>query len=217
MTTTATREFIIVGQCQGTGYTLWDIAPAPTDPARRQAALEELGVEAADAFGSVNIISGATARKALDAFLSDMRQQSGLDDYGLTGDSMMENLEALEKAEQPTEVEAPAATPPTVEDARVNAEVLALVAYVVRSDYPTATAVSVHMPDQEIVAILDGDTALWDGTGPALPSAMQAVRAWLVALLTHFGEEELTGLGWAAHAQREHVYTSALPVQGAAS
>ncbi|WP_086728359.1 hypothetical protein [Streptomyces carpinensis] len=86
-TTTEAREFIIVGQDQGTGYTLWDIAPAPTDPARRAAALEEIGVEAADAFGSVNTEFGTTAREAPDKFLAGMREQSGLDDYGLTADN----------------------------------------------------------------------------------------------------------------------------------
>ncbi|MDX3345916.1 magnesium chelatase domain-containing protein [Streptomyces sp. ME02-6987-2C] len=87
-----TREFIIVGQCQGTGYTLWDIAPAPTDPARRAAVLEELTVEAMDTFGSVDTEHGATAREALDRYLAGMRKQSGLDDYGLTADSQTECL-----------------------------------------------------------------------------------------------------------------------------
>ncbi|WP_328434561.1 magnesium chelatase domain-containing protein [Streptomyces sp. NBC_00425] len=96
MTTTATtaevREFIIVGQCQGTGYALWDIAPAPVDPARRAAVLEELGVDAMDAFGDVNTECGATAREALDNFLEEMREQSGLDDYDLTADSRTDRI-----------------------------------------------------------------------------------------------------------------------------
>lgn len=91
-TETSTREFILVGQCQGTGYTLWDIAPAPTDASRRATVLEELGVDAMDAFGSVNTAHGATAREALDSFLAEMREQSGLDDYGLTADSKTDNL-----------------------------------------------------------------------------------------------------------------------------
>lgn len=90
--TTLLREFIIVGQCQGTGYTLWDVAPAPTDPARRAAVLEEIGVEAADAFGSVETELGANAREAVANFLSLMRQQSGLDDYDLTDDSQTDRI-----------------------------------------------------------------------------------------------------------------------------
>ncbi|MFF5968238.1 magnesium chelatase domain-containing protein [Streptomyces collinus] len=90
------REFIIVGQCQGTGYTLWDIAPAPTDPARRAAVLEEIGVDAADALGSMNTEHGATAREALANFLADMRRQSGLDDYDLTADSRTERIDEVD-------------------------------------------------------------------------------------------------------------------------
>ncbi|CAL9536758.1 hypothetical protein [Streptomyces sp. enrichment culture] len=100
-TTTPVREFIIVGQCQGTGYTLWDIAPAPTDRARRDAVLEEIGMDAMDAFGSVNTECGATASEALERFLTDMRKQSGLDDYALTDDSQTECLT------EPTLVSAP--------------------------------------------------------------------------------------------------------------
>ncbi|MGW2951534.1 magnesium chelatase domain-containing protein [Streptomyces eurythermus] len=93
MATTTLREFIIVGQCQGTGFTLWDIAPAPTDPARRAAVLEEIGVDAADALGDVNTERGATAREAVDNFLARMRRQSGLDDYGLTPGSRMDRID----------------------------------------------------------------------------------------------------------------------------
>ncbi|MEW2568347.1 magnesium chelatase domain-containing protein [Streptomyces sp. NPDC047070] len=89
-------EFIIVGQCQGTGYTLWDIAPAPVDPTRRAVALEELGVDAMDAFGSVETVHGATPREAVANFLAQMREQSGLDDYDLTADSRTDTLENLE-------------------------------------------------------------------------------------------------------------------------
>ncbi|MDQ0762016.1 hypothetical protein [Streptomyces canus] len=96
MTSTPTREFIIVGQERGAGYALWDIAPAPTDPAKRSAVLEELGVDAADAFGDVNTEWGATPREALDNFLAIMREQSGLDDYGLTPDSRTEKLDEQE-------------------------------------------------------------------------------------------------------------------------
>ncbi|MEU6928968.1 hypothetical protein AB0A05_07370 [Streptomyces sp. NPDC046374] len=86
------REFIIVGQCQGTGYTLWDVAPAPTDPARRGALLEELGVDAMDAFGSVTCEWAATPRGAVNKLLVAQRDRSGLDDYDLTADSQTDNL-----------------------------------------------------------------------------------------------------------------------------
>ncbi|GGZ23451.1 hypothetical protein GCM10010387_15780 [Streptomyces inusitatus] len=91
-TTTESVEFIIVGQDQGTGYTLWDIAPAPTNPGRRAAVLEELGVDAMDAFGSVHTEWAATPRAAVNRLLAAMRDQSGLDDYDLTADSQTENL-----------------------------------------------------------------------------------------------------------------------------
>ncbi|MGA5497727.1 hypothetical protein ACPCSP_25525 [Streptomyces cinereoruber] len=90
------REFIIVGQDQGTGYTLWDIAPAPTDPTRRSVVLEELGVEAMDAFGSVTLEWATTPRAAVNQLLTARRDSSGLDDYGLTPDSRTENLGAEE-------------------------------------------------------------------------------------------------------------------------
>ncbi|MFC7791388.1 hypothetical protein [Streptomyces cinereoruber] len=86
------REFIIVGQDQGTGYTLWDVAPAPTDPTRRATVLEELGVEAADAFGSVTLEWAATAHAAVNQLLTALRDSSGVDDYALTPDSRTENL-----------------------------------------------------------------------------------------------------------------------------
>ncbi|MFZ3595066.1 magnesium chelatase domain-containing protein [Streptomyces sp. BH104] len=80
-------EFVIIGQDQGTSYTLWDAAPAPTDSAKRATLLEELGVEAMDACGSVNTEWGIDARTAVDKLLADLRRQSGLDTYGLSGNS----------------------------------------------------------------------------------------------------------------------------------
>lgn len=99
-TTTPVREFIIVGQDQGTGYTLWDVAPAPTDPARRAAVLEELGVDAMDALGQVSTEWATTPRQAVARLLETLREQTGLDDYGLTPDSRTENL----GPEEPTPV-----------------------------------------------------------------------------------------------------------------
>lgn len=89
----ATREFIIVGRDEGTGYTLWDVAPAPVDPVRRAAVLEEIGVDMMDVFGDVNTEHGATGREAVDAFLAAMRERSGLDDYGLTAKSYTERID----------------------------------------------------------------------------------------------------------------------------
>ncbi|MEU7323390.1 hypothetical protein ABZ682_22985 [Streptomyces griseoviridis] len=89
---TEDRDFIMVGQCQGSGYTLWDIAPAPVDLTRRQMVVEELDDEAADADGSTEIVTGATAREAVNSFLMDQRQQSGLHDYDLTADSQTDRI-----------------------------------------------------------------------------------------------------------------------------
>ncbi|WP_019548608.1 magnesium chelatase domain-containing protein [Streptomyces sulphureus] len=88
--TTATREFIIVGQDQGTSYTLWDVAPAPTNDTKRAIALEEIGVEAMDALGEVTTVWATDARAAVDQLVADLREQSGLDDYTLSPASQME-------------------------------------------------------------------------------------------------------------------------------
>ncbi|MEU1852901.1 magnesium chelatase domain-containing protein [Streptomyces sp. NPDC019990] len=90
------NAYFIAGQCQGTGYTLWDIAPAPIDLTRRAVMLEELEVEAADALGTVNVITGPTARAALDGYLADIRQYSGQDDYALTADSNLDGIDAAD-------------------------------------------------------------------------------------------------------------------------
>ncbi|WP_199570553.1 magnesium chelatase domain-containing protein [Streptomyces murinus] len=95
-TTTAagTREFIIVGQDNGTGYTLWDVAPAPDDATKRAMALEEIEIDAYDAFGSVHTEYATSARAAVDQLVAELRKQSGLDDYGLTPDSQLDNYKA---------------------------------------------------------------------------------------------------------------------------
>ncbi|WP_433856679.1 magnesium chelatase domain-containing protein [Streptomyces kronopolitis] len=85
-----TREYIIVGQRQGASYTLWDVAPAPADATKRAIALEEIGVEAMDAFGEVTTVWAASARAAVDQHVADLRERSGLDDYGLSANSNME-------------------------------------------------------------------------------------------------------------------------------
>ncbi|MEV6565884.1 magnesium chelatase domain-containing protein [Streptomyces kronopolitis] len=86
-TTGKVREFIIAGQNQGTSYTLWDVAPAPTDPTKCAIALEELQIEAMDTFGEVTTMWADTARAAVDKLVASLREQSGLDDYGLSPDS----------------------------------------------------------------------------------------------------------------------------------
>ncbi|MFF3654921.1 magnesium chelatase domain-containing protein [Streptomyces olivochromogenes] len=94
MIATQIPEFIIVGRRDAASYTLWDIAPAPFDLSRRQRVVEELDVEAADAFGQVDIIQGATAAQALDAFLDGLRWASGNPDYALAPSSDTSNLAA---------------------------------------------------------------------------------------------------------------------------
>ncbi|MFI0827262.1 hypothetical protein ACH4Q7_22715 [Streptomyces roseolus] len=89
---TTLREFIIVGQDQGTGFELWDVAPAPTDNRRRAIVLEEIGVDADDAFGSVNLEWATSPRAAVNQLITALRDQSGLDDYDLTPKSQTENL-----------------------------------------------------------------------------------------------------------------------------
>ncbi|QKW06950.1 ATP-binding protein [Streptomyces sp. NA04227] len=85
-----TREYIIVGQDQGSSYTLWDVAPAPTDATKCAIALEEIGVEAMDAFGEVTTMWAASARAAVDQHVAHLRERSGVDNYGLSPDSNME-------------------------------------------------------------------------------------------------------------------------------
>lgn len=93
-TTTETREFIIVGQDQGGSYLLWDVAPAPVDPTKRAMALEEIEIDAHDAFGSVHLEHATGARAAVDQLLSALREQSGLDDYPLSTASQLESYVA---------------------------------------------------------------------------------------------------------------------------
>ncbi|MFI9026324.1 magnesium chelatase domain-containing protein [Streptomyces sp. NPDC053560] len=87
---TQEREFIIVGQGQGTSYTLWGVAPAPADPEKRAVALEEIAVDAMDALGEVTTVFAATGREAVDKHVANMRELSGLADYGLSPDSRWE-------------------------------------------------------------------------------------------------------------------------------
>jgi hypothetical protein len=94
MTATQTPEFIIVGRRDAASYTLWDIAPAPADLTRRRKVVEELDVEAGDAFGQVDIIQGATAAEALDTFIDRLRWVSGNPDYALAPNSNTSNLAA---------------------------------------------------------------------------------------------------------------------------
>ncbi|WP_329046879.1 MULTISPECIES: hypothetical protein [unclassified Streptomyces] len=89
---TETREFIIVGKNTGASYTLWDVMPAPTDRARRDMVLEEIGVDVHDAFGSCHMQWATTATGAVNQLLTALREVSGVDDYALSEDS---NRDAL--------------------------------------------------------------------------------------------------------------------------
>ena len=88
-TTIGTREFIIVGQERGGSYCLWDVAPAPTDTTKRAIALEEIEIDAFDAFGSVHTEYATSAREAVDQLVNALREQSGIDSYGLAEDSQL--------------------------------------------------------------------------------------------------------------------------------
>ncbi|GAA2948367.1 magnesium chelatase domain-containing protein [Kitasatospora cinereorecta] len=102
-TTTETREFIIVGQERGASYCLWDVAPAPTDPTKRAIALEEIGVDAMDAMGSVHTEHATSAREAVDRLVNELREQSGIGSYDLDADSQLDNYEADTPAQPATD------------------------------------------------------------------------------------------------------------------
>jgi hypothetical protein len=93
-TETGDIEFVIVGQDQGTGFRLWDVVPAPTDPDRRAALLEEWSVDAMDALGDLTTEWADSPRAAVEQLLVEMRERSGFDDYDLTADSQTECLGA---------------------------------------------------------------------------------------------------------------------------
>jgi hypothetical protein len=106
-TGTGEIEFVIVGQDQGANFQLWDVAPAPTDPARRAALMEELGVEAMDALGDLTTEWADSPRAAVEKLLAGMRERSGFDDYGLTADSETDCLgPAPAPATEPAQVPA---------------------------------------------------------------------------------------------------------------
>ncbi|KPI33289.1 hypothetical protein OV450_1377 [Actinobacteria bacterium OV450] len=89
--TTDVREFIIVGQDQGDSYLLWDVAPAPTNPTKRAIVLEELGVDAMDALGSVHTEYAASPRAAVDQLIDRRRETTGIDSYALHPKSDLDN------------------------------------------------------------------------------------------------------------------------------
>jgi hypothetical protein len=107
---TATREFIIVGQDAGTGFTLWDVAAAPTDPTQRATVLEEIGVDAMDALGSVHLEHATSARAAVDQLVNELRKQSGIGSYGLSPDSQLENYEGGDPQPEPAAEDEPFGT-----------------------------------------------------------------------------------------------------------
>ncbi|MEE1775607.1 hypothetical protein AB0D58_29230 [Streptomyces sp. NPDC048210] len=95
---TETREFIIVGKDTGASFILWDVMPAPTDPTKRDMALEEIGVDVHDAFGSCHMEWATTATGAVNQLLTNLRKQSGIDDYALSETS---NRDALTEDREP--------------------------------------------------------------------------------------------------------------------
>ncbi|MFF4391462.1 magnesium chelatase domain-containing protein [Streptomyces sp. NPDC001552] len=108
-TITAVREFIIIGQDQGDCFQLWDVAPAPADPTKRAIALEELGVDVADALGDLHTEYATSARAAVDQLLGQLRERSGLDSYGLHPGS---NLDAYGQGDaEPASTPAPEDVP----------------------------------------------------------------------------------------------------------
>lgn len=104
-------EFIIAGSYLGASYTLWDVAPCPTDPAKRAVALEELGVEAYDAFGTVTTMFATSAHAAVDRLLAELRERSGIDDYALSADSNMDAYGPAPKPQPASEPDADESQP----------------------------------------------------------------------------------------------------------
>ncbi|MFD5788598.1 magnesium chelatase domain-containing protein [Streptomyces sp. NPDC127037] len=88
------REFVIVGKDTGTGFILWDVAPTPTDPTKRAIALEEIGVDIADALGDAALVTATSARAAVDQHLRTLADSYGRSTYDLHPDSQLDSYEA---------------------------------------------------------------------------------------------------------------------------
>ncbi|MET7889324.1 hypothetical protein ABZU45_40545 [Streptomyces avermitilis] len=58
------RPFFVIGQWSGPHLKVWDVREAPDDPEELAAAHEELGLDAEEAFGSVEIVHAASAKEA---------------------------------------------------------------------------------------------------------------------------------------------------------
>ncbi|MFD9464271.1 hypothetical protein [Streptomyces sp. NPDC060027] len=58
------RPFFVIGQWSSPDLTVWRVQEAPDDPAQRAAAHEELGMDAEEAFGGVEIVYAASAEDA---------------------------------------------------------------------------------------------------------------------------------------------------------
>jgi hypothetical protein len=58
------RPFFVIGQRSGPDLTVWEVQEAPNDPDELAAAHEELGADAEEAFGSVEVVYAASAEKA---------------------------------------------------------------------------------------------------------------------------------------------------------
>ncbi|MEW1761639.1 magnesium chelatase domain-containing protein [Streptomyces cyaneofuscatus] len=78
-------EFFIVGKDTGSGFTLWDVCPAPVDPARRAIMLEEAGVDVHDAMGELLTERAATAHDAVRQALGAVRERARLAYYSWSG------------------------------------------------------------------------------------------------------------------------------------
>ncbi|MEU0002622.1 hypothetical protein ABZ069_37610 [Streptomyces microflavus] len=75
---TEQAEFFIVGKDTGSSFTLWDVCPAPADPARRAVMLEEAGIDVHDALGELLIERAATAHDAVRQALGVLRERARL-------------------------------------------------------------------------------------------------------------------------------------------
>jgi len=69
------REYAVVGQTRGTVYDVWHVEPTPTDPFARNELLEQLGLDAAEAFGGISTVY---ATDPADAAARTRREQARL-------------------------------------------------------------------------------------------------------------------------------------------
>lgn len=75
------REFILVGQDQGGHYELWDISPAPIDPAVRALKLDQIGDDATDTLGDMTTVWAADEAEAIEKFRTEQAEINDRPDY----------------------------------------------------------------------------------------------------------------------------------------